>query len=64
MEKYVAKCKNQSFMSKLNLWSSFGFLKFVFMSSVYYFLHIVFKDCKTLSWKTWTEFWLYEKSAL
>ena len=31
MGKYAAKYKNQNFMSKLNLWSSFYFLKSGFM---------------------------------
>ena len=34
MEKYVAKCENQNFVSKLSLWSLFCFLKFGFMSSL------------------------------
>ena len=32
MEKYLAKRKNQNFMSKLSLIPSFCFLKFEFMS--------------------------------
>ena len=37
MKKYAPKSKNQSFMSKLSLCSSFFFLKFGFMSSLLFF---------------------------
>ena len=74
MKKYAPKSKNQSFMSKLSLCSSFFFLKFGFMSS----LSIIFSMSK-FSWitKNWVEdavnfsvkkkkragFWRYEKYA-
>ena len=44
MEKYVAKCENQNFVSKLSLWSLLCFLKFGFMSS----LSIIFCILKLL----------------